>query len=129
MPSILRKLKTLLGSGPFGDPNESERLALAIERLSDPQANQDDVARGIDALGARRRPEDINRLVHISHERATPDHVHQWIAEALVPSEPELEPIEVLLERVDARTREPLVDILSNVYPEWSHKLKPRGTA
>ncbi|WP_425258475.1 hypothetical protein ACPOLB_23515 [Rubrivivax sp. RP6-9] len=122
-------MKTLVGSGPFGDPSESERLALAIERLSDPHANHDDVAQGIDALGARRRPEDIDRLVHMSHDRATPDHVHQWIAEALLPSESELEHVEVMLERVDARTREALVDILSNVFPEWSNKVKPRGAA
>ena len=126
---MFRTLKTLLGSNPFGDPSESERLAFAIERLADPQASHDEVARGIDALGSRRRPEDIDRLVHMSHHRATPTHVHQWIAEALLPSEPDLKHVEVILERVDPQTRDALVDILANVSPEWSNKAKPRGAA
>ena len=129
MPSILRRLRMLTGSSPFGDPSEAERLALAIDRLSDPHANHDEVCRGIDALGARRQPEDIDRLVRISHDRATPDHVHQWIAEALLPADPEREQVEIILERVGPRTREELVDLLSNVNPEWSDWVKPRGAA
>ncbi len=129
MPSLFRTLKPLLGSNPFGDPSESERLARAIERLSDPKANHDEVARGIDALGSRRRPEDIDQLVHMSHHRATPDHVHQWVAEALIPSEPDHEDVDAILERVAPQTREALVDILSNVSPKWANKAKPRGAA
>jgi len=129
MPSLFRTLKTFLGSNPFSDPSESERLARSIERLSDPQANHDEIAQGIDALGSRRRPEDIDQLVHMSHHRATPDHVHQWIAEALIPSEPSLQHVEAILERVAPETREALVDILSNVSSKWANKAKPRGAA
>ncbi len=128
MPSLFRTLQTLLGSNPFDDPSEPERLARAIERLSDPQANQDEVAQGIDALGSRRRPEDIDQLVQMSHQRATPDYVHQWVAEALLPSESDLRSVEAIPERVAPQTREALVDILSNVSPR-ANKAKPRGAA
>lgn len=122
MPPLFHRLREIFAP-PFGDLTPDEQRSLAIERLSDPQANLDEIARGLQALGERRTIEDIDRLVALSSDNRKPDYWHQWIAEALLYVPSSADAAVQLLCQLSAAMQDQLAPMLCVTNPEWAPKI------
>jgi hypothetical protein len=88
----------------FGKPDRRSVLQEAIDRLSEPQSNHDEIAQGISALGERASESDIERLISLSNKKDIPDHFHEWIADALFSYASTSENVEKLNARLGSKT-------------------------